>query len=60
MSFLTKMLFKELLIWAFWGQYVGPGSVKNGRKGVFHTSHLSTNPVLPKNKVLNSNSVLAL
>ena len=29
------MLFKELLIWAFWGQNVGPGWVKNGKKKFF-------------------------
>ena len=52
MSFLTKMLFKEFFIWAFWGQNLGPGWVKNGKKIFFHTSHLSTNPVLPKNEVL--------
>ena len=27
---------------------------KMAEKGFFHTSHLSANPVLPKNKVLNS------
>ena len=26
------MLFKESLIWAFWGQNLGPGWVKNGEK----------------------------
>ena len=50
------MLFKNFLIWAFWGQNVGPGWVKNGKKGCFHTSHLTTNPVFPKNKVINSQS----
>ena len=58
-SFLTKMLLKELNIWAFWVQNVGPGWVKNGKKGCFHTSHLTINPVSPKNKVLNSHSLLA-
>ena len=58
-SFLTKMLLKELNIWAFWIQNVGPGWVKNGKKGCFHTSHLTINPVSPKNKVLNSHSLLA-
>ena len=43
------MLFKEFLIWAFWDQNVGPGWVKHGKKVVFHTSHVSANPVLPKN-----------
>ena len=47
------MMFKEFLIWAFWVQNVGPGWVKNGKKGFFHTSDLSVNLVLPKNKVLN-------
>ena len=49
MSFLTKMLFKEVLIRAFWDQNVGPGWVKNGKKVFFKTSSLSANPVLPKN-----------
>ena len=56
----TKMLFKIFLIWVFRGQNVGPGWVKNGKKGFFHTSHLSANPVLPKNEVLNNHSVLTL
>ena len=30
-TFLTKMLFNELFIWALWGQNVGPGWVKNGK-----------------------------
>ena len=30
-SFLTKMLLKELFIWAFWGQDMGPGWIKNGQ-----------------------------
>ena len=54
------MMFKEFLIWAFYGQNVGPGWLKIGKKGFFHTSHLSANPVLPKNKILNSRSVLTL
>ena len=52
------MLLKELFMWAFWGQNVGPGWVKNGKKGCFHTSHLTTNSGFPKNKVLNSHSLL--
>ena len=52
------MLFKEFFIWALWAQNVGPGWVKNGKKGCFHTSHLTTNAVFPKNKVLNSHSLL--
>ena len=51
------MLFKESLIWALWGQNVGPGWVKNGKKGCFHTNLLTTNPIFPKNKVLNSQSL---
>ena len=59
LSFLTKILFKEYLILAFWGQNVGPGWVKNnGKKGCFHTSHFTINPVFPTNKVLNSHSLL--
>ena len=58
MSFLTKMLLKEFLIWTFWSQNVGPGWVKNDNKGFFHTSHLSANSMLHKNKVLNIHSVL--
>ena len=34
------MLFKEFLIWAYWGQNVGPGWVKNDKKGCFHTGTL--------------------
>ena len=52
------MLFKESLIWALWDQNVSPGWVKNGKKGCFHTSHLTTNSIFPKNKVLNSHSLL--
>ena len=55
------MLFKELLIWAFWGQNVGPGWVKNGKKKFFfHTNHFYVNPVLPKNELLNRHSFLTL
>ena len=52
------MLFKEFLVWVFLTQNVGPGWVKNGKKGCFHISHLTTNTVFPKNKVLNSHSLL--
>ena len=48
MYFLTKMLFKKSLIWAFKGQNMSLGK----KKGFFRTSHLSANPVLPKNEVL--------
>ena len=58
LSFLTKILFKESFIWAFWVQYVVRGWVKNG-KGCFYTCHLTTNPVFSKNKVLNNHSLLA-
>ena len=54
------MLFKEFLTWAFWDQNVGLSRVKNVKKVFFHTSHLSVNPVLPKDEVLNSHSVLTL
>ena len=54
------MLFKEFLISSFWGQNVGPGCVKNGKKGFFHTSHLCANPVLLRNELLSSHSVLKL
>ena len=55
------MLFKKFLIWAFQVQNVGPGWVKNGKKKVFfHTSHLSANPVLPKNEAPDNHSVLTL
>ena len=50
------MILKEFLIWDFWVQNVGPGWVKNDKNGFFHTSHLSVNLVLLKNKVLNSQS----
>ena len=32
---LTKILFKEFLIWVFWDQNVDPGWVKNGKKSFF-------------------------
>ena len=51
------MLCKEFLIWAFCDQNVGPTWV-SGKKGCFHTSHLATDPVFPKSKVLNSHSLL--
>ena len=48
-----KKLLKELFIWDFWGQNMGPDLVKNGKKGCFHTSHLiTTNPIFPKTKFL--------
>ena len=43
--------------WAFWGQNVGPGWLKNSTKGYFHTSHLTPNP---KIKFLKSHSLLTL
>ena len=55
---LTKILFKEFLIWVFWDQNVDPGWVKMAKKASFHTSHLTTNPVFPKNKILNRHSFL--
>ena len=55
--FLIEMLCKKFLIWALWGQNRGSGWVKNGKKD-FHTSHCTTNPAFPKNKVLNSYSLL--
>ena len=58
LCFLTKMLFKKFLTWAFWGHDVGPGWVRNGTKGCFHTSHITINPAFPKNKVLYSHSLL--
>ena len=60
MSFLIKMLFKEVLIWAFWCKNVAHVGSKMTKKGFFHTSHLSANPVLPKNEVLNSHIVPTL
>ena len=33
---------------------LGPGWVKNGKKGYFYASHLTSNPVIPESKVLNS------
>ena len=50
------MLLKELFIWAFWGQNMGSDWIKNGRKGCFQTSQLTSNPVFIKSKVLNSQS----
>ena len=61
MSFLIKMLFKEFLIWAFWGQNVAHVGSKMAKKVFFHTSHLSANPVsCLKNEVLNNHSILTL
>ena len=51
------MLFEEFFIWVIWDQNVGPGWFKNGKKGYFHTSHLTTNPAFPKNKVPNTHIV---
>ena len=51
------MLCKELLIQAF-GPNCGSRLGQNGKKGCFHTSHFTTNPVFPKNKVRNSHSLL--
>ena len=50
------MLFKEFPIRAFWGQNVGPGWVKNDKKG--YNIQVTPNLVLPKNKVPNSHSLL--
>ena len=47
-------MFKEFDILTFCGQNVGPGLVKNGKKGYFNTSPLTPNPVLLKNEFLNS------
>ena len=33
---------------------MGPGWVKNEKKGYFHTSHLTPNPVFPQKEVLKS------
>ena len=52
------MLLKELFIWAFWSQNVGPDWVKNVKKVCLHTIHLTANPALPKIKVLNNYSLL--
>ena len=51
---MTKIVFKEFRIWAFGAQTVGPGWVKNGKKGCFHISHFTTNPVFPKTKFLTA------
>ena len=42
----------------FGGQNVGPGWVKNDKKGYFRTSPLTVNPVFTKKEVLKSNSLL--
>ena len=57
MPFLTKMMYKEFLI--LFGHcgtkmWVQVGS-KMAKKGCFHGSHLTTNPVFPKNKVRYAN-----
>ena len=33
---------------------MGPGCVKNDKKGCFHTRHLTTIPFFPKNKVIGN------
>ena len=48
------MLFEEFLTWAFWVQDVGPGLVKNDKKGCFHTTHHTINRVFPKHKDLTA------
>ena len=50
------MQLKELFIWASWGKNVTSDWIKNGRKGCFQTSQLTSNPVFTKSKVLNSQS----
>ena len=35
---------------------MGPGWVRNGKKGYIHTSHHTPNTVFPKNEILNSQS----
>ena len=52
-----KILFKELHTWAFCGQNVDAGWVKNDKKNYFHTSHLTPIPVFPENKVLKNHSL---
>ena len=44
----------EFHIWVFWGHILGLLSVKNDKKGYFHTSHLAPNTVFSKKKVLNN------
>ena len=51
------MQFKEFYIWAFWGQKWKKIGSKMEKKRFFHTSHLSANPVLPKNEIFISHSV---
>ena len=50
------MLFKEFLIWALWGQNVGPGWVKNGKKKFFFipTTFLPTQFYLVKTTFLTA------
>ena len=54
-----KFCFRNSMFWPFWGQNVGPCWFKNGKKGYFHASHLTPNPVFPKSEVLESHSLLA-
>ena len=52
------MQFKEFFIWTFSDQIMFPGWVKNGKKAP--TTTLTTSPVFPKNKVLNTHNFLTL
>ena len=49
-----KFCLRNSIFGPFGGQNVGPGWVKNGKKGYFHTSHL----ILPKKEVLKNHSLL--
>ena len=46
------MLFKEFLIWALWGQNMGPDWVKNGKKVVFTPATLLATQFSLKTKFL--------
>ena len=45
-------------MWTFRSQNVCPGWVKKGKKGCFHTSQLTPNPVFRKDEVLKNHGLL--
>ena len=48
------MMFKEFLIWTLWGQNVGPGWVKNGKKFSFTPATLLSTQFSLKTKFLTA------
>ena len=55
MDWKLKFCLRNCILGPFWGQNMGPArSVKNGKKGYFHTSHRTPNPAFPKKKFLRA------